>query len=120
MSRRPPRSTRTDTLFPYTTLFRSGLYGSLTPAAAHRYAGYPAATLSSYAGSQSLAHASAPALSRGRRLSTVWRSLASGTTLPARGTRALGRGVVTLGVRAAPTPDQIGRATCRGRWCQHV
>src|SRR3546814_19715114 len=28
MSRRPPRSTRTDTLFPYTTLFRSyGLWG---------------------------------------------------------------------------------------------
>src|SRR3546814_2170207 len=25
MSRRPPRSTRTDTLFPYTTLFRSGV-----------------------------------------------------------------------------------------------
>src|SRR3546814_2630589 len=25
MFRRPPRSTRTDTLFPYTTLFRSGL-----------------------------------------------------------------------------------------------
>src|SRR3546814_16116801 len=25
MSRRPPRSTRTDTLFPYTTLFRSHL-----------------------------------------------------------------------------------------------
>src|SRR3546814_18228100 len=30
MRRRPPRSTRTDTLFPYTTLFRSGLdYGDL-------------------------------------------------------------------------------------------
>src|SRR3546814_11364993 len=27
MIRRPPRSTRTDTLFPYTTLFRSGLTG---------------------------------------------------------------------------------------------
>src|SRR3546814_18272084 len=26
MRRRPPRSTRTDTLFPYTTLFRSGFY----------------------------------------------------------------------------------------------
>src|SRR3546814_20201173 len=26
MIRRPPRSTRTDTLFPYATLFRSGLY----------------------------------------------------------------------------------------------
>src|SRR3546814_7434881 len=25
MIRRPPRSTRTDTLFPYTTLFRSGI-----------------------------------------------------------------------------------------------
>src|SRR3546814_15856876 len=32
MIRRPPRSTRTDTLFPYTTLFRagSGLLGFLT------------------------------------------------------------------------------------------
>src|SRR3546814_2821685 len=27
MIRRPPRSTRTDTLFPYTTLFRSGYKG---------------------------------------------------------------------------------------------
>src|SRR3546814_6551487 len=27
MIRRPPRSTRTDTLFPYTTLFRSGSRG---------------------------------------------------------------------------------------------
>src|SRR3546814_19246675 len=30
MIRRPPRSTRTDTLFPYTTLFRSGLPGNAT------------------------------------------------------------------------------------------
>src|SRR3546814_9253855 len=28
MIRRPPRSTRTDTLFPYTTLFRSALHGA--------------------------------------------------------------------------------------------
>src|SRR3546814_2164665 len=34
MSRRPPRSTRTDTLFPYTTLFRS-----LAHAAGQRLAG---------------------------------------------------------------------------------
>src|SRR3546814_20551906 len=33
MVRRPPRSTRTDTLFPYTTLFRSSLGG----AALHAY-----------------------------------------------------------------------------------
>src|SRR3546814_13912220 len=29
MIRRPPRSTRTDTLFPYTTLFRSGFRGMI-------------------------------------------------------------------------------------------
>src|SRR3546814_12207910 len=34
MIRRPPRSTRTDTLFPYTTLFRSP--GYLGPAALNR------------------------------------------------------------------------------------
>src|SRR3546814_3225630 len=31
MIRRPPRSTRTDTLFPYTTLFRSDYVGRPTP-----------------------------------------------------------------------------------------
>src|SRR3546814_13162547 len=30
MVRRPPRSTRTDTLFPYTTLFRSGITARIT------------------------------------------------------------------------------------------
>src|SRR3546814_14025360 len=42
MIRRPPRSTRTDTLFPYTTLFRSKLilgtlYGSMCDVAATTY-----------------------------------------------------------------------------------
>src|SRR3546814_3293084 len=36
MIRRPPRSTRTDTLFPYTTLFRSEARAGLTPVAADR------------------------------------------------------------------------------------
>src|SRR3546814_7691233 len=31
MIRRPPRSTRTDTLFPYTTLFRSSVRSGLMP-----------------------------------------------------------------------------------------
>src|SRR3546814_8384159 len=35
MIRRPPRSTRTDTLFPYTTLFRSPR-ASVTPCLGHR------------------------------------------------------------------------------------
>src|SRR3546814_15544009 len=33
MIRRPPKSTRTDTLFPYTTLFRSGAVVDLEPPA---------------------------------------------------------------------------------------
>src|SRR3546814_10550776 len=36
MIRRPPRSTRTDTLFPYTTLFRSLPVGVRTPDGNHR------------------------------------------------------------------------------------
>src|SRR3546814_17690778 len=36
MIRRPPRSTRTDTLFPYTTLFRSGLEVGELAVAQHR------------------------------------------------------------------------------------
>src|SRR3546814_11682017 len=51
MIRRPPRSTRTATLFPYTTLFRSGEEGILQPdigrlgqsEAAHRPVPYDAA-----------------------------------------------------------------------------
>src|SRR3546814_18142894 len=37
--RRPPRSTRTDTLFPYTTLFRSWLCGSGRPGAGRPHGG---------------------------------------------------------------------------------
>src|SRR3546814_5433201 len=44
MIRRPPRSTRTDTLFPYTTLFRSE--GSSARAAAARFQVSPAAAVS--------------------------------------------------------------------------
>src|SRR3546814_2030140 len=39
MIRRPPRSTRTDTLFPYTTLFRSRLDGDLVVQDGVRLAG---------------------------------------------------------------------------------
>src|SRR3546814_20140621 len=42
MIRRPPRSTRTDTLFPYTTLFRSadGGQGEILPVARQGGAGF--------------------------------------------------------------------------------
>src|SRR3546814_16592120 len=44
MIRRPPRSTRTDTLFPYTTLFRSG-QGTLTVLVEEALGGELAASL---------------------------------------------------------------------------
>src|SRR3546814_4608029 len=37
MLRRPPRSTRTDTLFPYTTLFRSTAFGEASGQRARKY-----------------------------------------------------------------------------------
>src|SRR3546814_554517 len=37
MIRRPPRSTRTDTLFPYTTLFRSGYSGAFSKPSRSRF-----------------------------------------------------------------------------------
>src|SRR3546814_9034430 len=37
MIRRPPRSTRTDTLFPYTTLFRSDVFGMTMPIVKHSF-----------------------------------------------------------------------------------
>src|SRR3546814_2601973 len=39
MIRRPPRSTRTDTLFPYTTLFRSGAEDQVGGGARHEQPG---------------------------------------------------------------------------------
>src|SRR3546814_5248495 len=39
MIRRPPRSTRTDTLFPYTTRFRSARAGGARPGTRRRFRG---------------------------------------------------------------------------------
>src|SRR3546814_8222302 len=50
MIRRPPRSTRTDTLFPYTTLFRSPLlsFGADIPEVSTNQAGTAASNKLSY------------------------------------------------------------------------
>src|SRR3546814_4087506 len=45
MIRRPPRSTRTDTLFPYTTLFRSKTPPKTLPKRAEGYKGYTTSPL---------------------------------------------------------------------------
>src|SRR3546814_20498684 len=100
MIRRPPRSTRTDTLFPYTTLFRS--YESL---AVRSIAGYFLASRISAA----LAH---------RQWYPEKRKL-----LPKREAGpfpGLLLRIVESAVPAGRDHRQIGRASCRARVCQYV
>src|SRR3546814_11728033 len=106
MIRRPPRSTRTDTLFPYTTLFRSYRDGSartsLPPpsaiAAATQGAPLPMRN-------QSLPNASL--LNTGLYGLTV---LIWGTTWIAL--------TYQVGLVAQELSVEIGRASCGGRVCQ--
>src|SRR3546814_11054323 len=102
MIRRPPRSTRTDTLFPYTTLFRSaagraGGEGEARSPGAERGERLAAAQRRG----QSVGHAAAP-------LQPVI-SIETGFARRARGSMG--------GVKA---PPEIGRASCRGRVCPYV
>src|SRR3546814_17791905 len=111
MIRRPPRATRTDTLFPYTTLFRSdqdqSCHGpdSTRPALAQGPAAAPPR----------------PAPARGPRDAALVRiparSLPSGPARAAAGepVRVLPplhprRGAVAAAARGQHRPDQIGRA----------
>src|SRR3546814_1384532 len=86
MIRRPPRSTRTDTLFPYTTLFRSVHAGAAS-----------AATFSS------LPCEGRGGLGRG----ALWISSNRGHPLPASPCLRRGRGKSS---RLKPLPHEIGRA----------
>src|SRR3546814_16426558 len=109
MLRRPPRSTRTDTLFPYTTLFRSN------------------PQLRTRATSASREHVPLPS----------WRTalLTAGVLIGAsavlagiltdsdalRVTRILGLALVAISlVPLVGFGGQIGRASCRERVCQYV
>src|SRR3546814_15050166 len=104
MIRRPPRSTRTDTLFPYTTLFRSARITNR----GRRHEGRRTM----------------------RSLSTPCRTTESGTVFDADGIGhpglrrlydywSAGRAGRALPPRAIVAPVEIGRASCRERVCQY-
>src|SRR3546814_15073704 len=106
MIRRPPRSTRTDTLFPYTTLFRSDLLVALATSNADEHLD----------------------LSIRELIGRVGRSA---PTLLFHTYRCLTHVVLTLsflgGCRLEPLYPlnplaglEIGRASCRERVCQYV
>src|SRR3546814_18948338 len=109
MIRRPPRSTRTDTLFPYTTLFRSADAAEKLEAWRRDYNEQrphgaignkvPAALTKSR-------HAASPCSEQGRK-----------TLTPAEGT--LGSSAAR-GSRSLLVVPKIGRASCRERVWQYV
>src|SRR3546814_10516725 len=98
MIRRPPRSTRTDTLFPYTTLFRSAAGWCWSPAARRRSSPGSPMRPSRLAGSSELDH-------------LVLRLLVGLGV----GRRRLGLAAAAAqqgpqdGVHGAPAPDQAAR-----------
>src|SRR3546814_20073094 len=105
MIRRPPRSTRTDTLFPYTTLFRSAA--------------------SSFNGD--LAMGNPRDFDSGLKLVATWeRDVAvSETTIPLEWPNATRffwhpPDVFLIGLRSTVGLGEIGRASCRERVCQYV
>src|SRR3546814_11638926 len=97
MIRRPPRSKRTDTLFPYTTLFRSSRARSAcAPNAPNATPRKPY---------------SAPIVSHGFMQP------------PRRGSESRALAVLRSAHRPSPAPgsrNQIGRASCRERVCPYV
>src|SRR3546814_14458924 len=116
MIQRPPRSTRTDALLPYTTLFLSPAAGTLAEASASGWfvagARYRLTLLLALgAGGAGFAatvdrNNGAPAWTR--RLAFV----AASAAMPA--------ALLALGLHGADMLGQIGRATCRERVCQYV
>src|SRR3546814_17190398 len=102
MLRRPPRSTRTDTLFSYTTLFRSRMAG--VGEAVREFA----ALLP-----QHLRHALADHDGRERQV-------ARGQPLGQRHEVRLDREAVAAEPLTGAPEAEIGRASCRERQCQYV
>src|SRR3546814_20556926 len=104
MFRRPPRSTRTDTLFPYTTLFRSGERDTAARPVAFR----------DKAASHAVGHAS----ERGEAVAARGVHQRLAVRLPGRG--GVQKGGYVCHRLAPPPRNKIGRASCRESVCQYV
>src|SRR3546814_14697563 len=113
MIRRPPRSTRTDTLFPYTTLFRS--YGERSFAAVIIVAAADIAFAAAEIG-QHIVVGPAGAAHRGPIV--IIPAAAADIDHGVDGARPAQPASARL--IADPPVQQIGRASCRERVCQYV
>src|SRR3546814_10972036 len=108
MIRRPPRSTRTDTLFPYTTLFRSNISNIILAS--------PDIDRETFERDIEEEVLSARRVAVGRRI----------TAYVSRADRALAASRAIHGYPRPGSPycfnpfEEIGRASCRGKGCQYV
>src|SRR3546814_15492524 len=107
MIRRPPRSTRTDTLLPYTTLFRSRMAA---------VANDRAQPLADAAAVHDLRHRARPGADRLHAVALRGATLMAPAA--AAGVRHV-RGGGGAGLLRRPRQRQIGRASCRERGCQY-
>src|SRR3546814_9604140 len=108
MIRRPPRSTRTDTLFPYTTLFRTPApLASALPAASppERYQPRVRVRPSGGSGLTAVRLSAVPPADR-RTASSSWAQIWSGALRHGSGAPS----ARTLREPVRRVPDQIGRA----------
>src|SRR3546814_14296582 len=114
MSRRPPRSTRTDTLFPYTTLFRSDRVGIVERGGGDiDFAGL----MTHMDGERRAAVAAIAALAERRRGETPELALATFNVKMMQRDRSEHH---ASRARYLLTDPEIGRASCRERVCQYV
>src|SRR3546814_20383071 len=111
MIRRPPRSTRTDTLFPYTTLFRSGV-GKLRNVILNQWIGP----------SQKREGKGTTERKHGVVDVAIFDTRKIRTGHPTEGSVAIGLRTKLLRVDLSRVirADQIGRAACRERVCKYV
>src|SRR3546814_12180899 len=119
MIRRPPRSTRTDTLFPYTTLFRSSFGGGQALAGKGGAAGgFWTGALAAFVATP----CSGPLLGAALGATLV---LPAWAALPIFGGLGLGLALPFPAIGFVPAlrnrlPKQNARASCRQRVCQYL